>query len=145
MPGKPRGRFKNLDERQREALAEYLTARIDYLRAERKYTQQILNALQDPQRGDNRRIKQFVSDVLGPARGRMRTAQLTAMSEATDMDRIADLMPGIVGGVAQAVDIPMLFAALNIDTDLTDQIVDRATPVVRRFMATAARNRQAAG
>ena len=145
MPGRPRGRFKNLDERQREALAEYLIARIDYLRAERKYAQQMLNALQDPTRGDNKRIRHFVSDVLAPARGRMRTAQLSAMSEATDVDRLTDLVPGIVGGVAQAVDIPMLFAALNIDTDLTDQIVDRATPVVRRFMATAARSRQAAG
>jgi hypothetical protein len=145
MPGRPRGRFKHLDERQREALAEYLAARIDYLRAERRYTQQILNALQAPNRGDNKRIRQFVSDVLAPARGRMRTAQLSAMSEAMDVDRLADLVPGIVGGVAQAVDIPMLFAALNIDTDLTDQIVDKATPVVRRLMATAARNRQTAG
>ena len=145
MPGKPRGRFKNLDARQRTALAEYLSARLDYLRAERKYTQQMLAALQDPTRGDNKRLRQFVSDVLAPARRRMRAAQLSAVTEAADVDMLSELIPTMVGGMASAVDIPMLFAALNIDNDVSDQIVDRAMPVIERIRSGASARRRATG
>jgi len=86
VPGRKRGQFKRLDEQQRQALAEYLAARVDYLRAERKYTQQLLDALQAPTRGDSKRLRGFASQVLAPARRRMRAAQVTAVTESADID-----------------------------------------------------------
>jgi hypothetical protein len=85
-----------------------LTARIDYLRAERKYTQQLKDALQAPARGDSKRLRAFASQVLAPARGRMRAAQLTAVAEAADIDQLADLIPTVLDGLRQAVAVPML-------------------------------------
>jgi hypothetical protein len=145
MGGRPGGRFKSLDARQRKALAEYLTARLDYLRAEPKYTQQLLAALQDPARGDNKRMRQFLNDVVAPARRPMREAQLSAVAEAADVDVLSELIPTLLGGLTQAVDIPMLVAAINVDNDVADQVVDRAMPVVRRIVSGASTRRRAAG
>ncbi len=145
MPGRPRGRFKNLDDRQRKALARYLIARIDYLRAERKYTQQVLDALQEPARGDNKRMRVFLAEELAPARGRMRDAQMSAVAESTDVDALSEVIPAIVGGLGRAVDIPMLLAALNIDADLTGQAVAKAAPILKRIASRGSTNRNAAG
>ena len=142
MPGKARGQFKRLDKRQQKALAEYLTARTDYLRAERKYTQQLLDALQAPARGDSKRIRAFATQVLAPARERMRSAQLTAITEAVDIDQLAELIPTVLGGLRQVVDVPMLLAALNVDVELTGQAVTKVSPLIERITASISSNRR---
>jgi hypothetical protein len=142
VPGRARGQFKRLDERQRKALAEYLTARIEYLRAERKYTQQLKDALQAPARGDSKRLRAFASQVLATARGRMRAAQLTAITEAVDIDQLAEMIPTVLDGLRQAVDVPMLLAALNVDIELTGQAVTKATPLIERITASISSNRR---
>jgi len=144
VPGRKRGQFKRLDEQQRQALAEYLAARVDYLRAERKYTQQLLKALDAPARGDGKRLRAFASQVLGPARGRMRAAQLTALTEAADLDHLAELVPTVLGTLRQAVDVPMLLAALNIDPELTGEAVTKLVPLVERVTSSRARHRRSA-
>jgi hypothetical protein len=145
VAGKARGQFKRLDKRQQKALADYLTARIDYLRAERKSTQQLIDALQGPARGDSKRIRTFASQVLAPARERMRTAQLTAITEAVDIDQLAELIPSVLGGLRQAVDVPMLLAALNVDVELTGQAVTKITPLIERITASISSNRRSQG
>ena len=140
MATRTRGRFKQLNEAQREALANYLTARIEYLRAERKYASLLLGALQSPARGHNKALRRFVADVLAPARTRMRASQISAATESVDIDALSELLPGVLGGLNQAVHVPMLFSALNIDPDLTEQAMAKMTPVIKHF---AARVRQA--
>jgi hypothetical protein len=128
-----RGRFKQLNEAQQEALADYLTARIEYLRAERKHTQLLLGVLQSPARGDNKRIRKFVADVLAPSRRRMRTRQISAVAESVDVDVLSELLPGVLEGVNHAVHVPMLFSALNVDADVTDQVIKNAAPLITRI------------
>jgi hypothetical protein len=126
-----RGRFKQLTEAQREVLADYLTARIEYLRAERKHAQLLLDALRSPARGDNKRMRKFVADVLAPSRKRMRACQVAAVAESVDIDVFSELLPAVLGGINQAVDVPMLFSALNVDSDLTDQAMEKVTPMIK--------------
>jgi len=57
----------------------------------------------------------------------MRTAQLTAITEAIDIDQLAEVIPTVLGGLRQVVDVPMLRAALNVDVELTGQAVTKAT------------------
>ena len=130
-----RGRFKQLNEAQREALATYLAARIEYLRAERKYASLLLSALQSPTRGDNKAIRRFVVDVLAPARKRMRASQISAAAESVDIDALSELLPGVLGGINQAVHVPMLFSALNVDPDVTEQAMAKVAPVIKHFAA----------
>jgi hypothetical protein len=134
-----RGRFRQLNEGQRKALADYLTARIEYLRAERKHTQLLLGALQSPARGDNKRMRKFVAGVLAPSRKRMRACQISAVAESVDIDVLSDLLPEALGGINHAVHIPMLFSALNVDSDLTDQAIEKAAPVIRSITSRVRR------
>ncbi len=135
MTARTRDRFGQLSQEQRGALAEYLTARDEYLQASRTYNELLIEELQNPSRSGNRQLRKFESDVLGPARTHMKGLQVTLLTEAVDTDALAELLPQLLAGLARSVNIPLLFAALNIDSDMAEKMVERSATFVASVRA----------
>lgn len=132
MTGRARGRFGRLSESQRDSLADYLAARNEYLEASRTHNELLMGELENPSRSSDRQIRKFESTVLGPARARMRERQITLLSEAVDAEALAELVPDLLRGLSRSVSIPLLFAALNIDADRAEELVEKSAGLVRR-------------
>ncbi len=132
MAGEARGRFGRLSQEQKRLMADYLTARNEFLEASRTYNELLIAELDRPGGKSSKQVRTFASAVLGPARTRMKALQVTLLTESVDTDELAEFLPDLLPGLARSVNIPMLAAALNIDTDMADTMVKKSAALFRK-------------
>lgn len=123
-----------LDELSREEqsnLALLLTERIAYMEQAIELNKLRVQYLQNPTPQNKERVDDFNAAVIMPLRSKLSEDMKDALAESIDIDGLKHLMPMMLAGVLQSVNLPYLLAVLGIEADNVEKLVAKVREIIK--------------
>lgn len=123
----------DLDDETRARVAEIYRLRIEHLDLKRQEFERRLVLLHAPNEAAERELAEFSRLFVKPVRLRLSEALNELVGGAIELDGLKTLLPVVVMGVLQHVNVPLLVAAYDLDLDMVKDTLDRA----RKYLTEA--------
>lgn len=120
-----------LDEETRLKLADLLTRRNEYFVQLTKLNELRIQALMNPSTYLEEQMNDFNSAVVAPLRDGMSKDMSSILDGAVNVDNIKALMPMILMGVLQSVNVPLLLVTLGLEPDMIEKLVSEINKFIR--------------
>jgi hypothetical protein len=120
------------DEETRLKLAELLENRNEYLQQQLTLNSLRVTMLRDGTPESEQRAKDFSSTVVAPLREKMTPQIIELLQSSFDIKGIKGLMPIIVMGILQSVNLPVLLTTLGLEPDQVEQLASLVQDYVKK-------------
>lgn len=115
--------FASMDAADRAILARLLDKRNEYLAKTIKLNELKIAALTNPSAANEAAVNDFSTAVIAPLRDAMQDDVRALLQKAVDVDGLQSMLPMILAGALQSVNITLLLTAIGIDPDMISKLV----------------------
>lgn len=123
-----------MDRETREKLANLLSDRNEYLEQQQTLNKLRIEMLRDGTPESEQRVKDFNSAVVVPLRAKMTPVILELFQKSVNVEGLKSIMPIIVMGLMQSVNLPLLFATAGVELDAAEEIINTIKDYVKKGM-----------
>lgn len=123
--------FQNLDEETRQDLADLLDSRAEYLTHQISVNRLRAVALRDPTPENLEAVEDYATEYVKPLREELAAQTHRLVEAAVDIDGIKAMLPAVLMGLSQSINIPLLLTASGADPDMITLVVTEAQDYFR--------------
>ncbi|HVX23932.1 MAG TPA: hypothetical protein VG992_01150 [Candidatus Saccharimonadales bacterium] len=123
MLGQITGALSSLDPELREALADLITTRNEYLEQTILLNKLRIQTLQNPSPAGDKQIEDFASTVLAPVRRRAAEQMMKLIQQSVDPEQFKSMLPMAGLALMQAVNLPLLLNTLGLEPESIQELV----------------------
>ena len=121
-----------MDEETRLKLAELLEGRNEHLQQQLTLNSLRITMLRDGTPDSEQRAKDFNSAVVAPLRDKLTPQTLELLERSIDLKGIKGIMPLVVMGLMQSVNLPLLLTTVGMEPDQVEQLVGMVQDYVKK-------------
>ena len=115
--------FESLDADTRLAVANLLQQRNEYAELMMEVNRRKIQILMNPTAEAEQDLAEYTSAVVAPMRMKMSQDTVALLGKAVDVEAIKGLLPIILLGLTQSIDLPLLFTVMGLDPDMIAESV----------------------
>lgn len=119
--------YGDLTLAQRAKLADLFTIRNEYLTHMIELNKRRVAVLTNPTEAGEKDMQEYASVTMASIRQRQSELVVELIQEGVNVDMVKGLLPMILLGLSQALNIPLLVGALGIDPDMVQIGMDKGT------------------
>jgi hypothetical protein len=123
-----------LDDESRTRLANLLSGRNAYNAELIKLNELRIDMLLNPTPEKQEAIDAFNTTVVAPLRDGLTQDAFALFSVAVNIDNLKDLMPMVLAGVLQSVNIPLLLTVIGLEPDTINKLVQAISEFIKSGM-----------
>jgi len=120
------GSYAQLSAEERDTLATLIQARIDLAEKTAVLDRMRVKVLRNYTPEGETELAEYARTVLDPLRRSVTTQQSEMAMSAIDVKSLKALLPMILLGVSQGINLPMLLATMNVEPDHVEVMVKAA-------------------
>ena len=123
----------DLDATQRTLLLALLRKKRQYMQSALTHMELQEKYLENPTPANLIEAENYASMVLRPQKSEINGTLTSVLQNAVDLEGIKRLLPLVLAGVLQSVNLPLLLAAANIDAEEAEQLMK----MIKRYIQEA--------
>lgn len=109
-----------------QRLATVLERRNDYLGLQQQANRLRIKVLETRTAAAQQELNEYLSGAIASARARMTEDLVKLLDSAINIDGIKSLLPMMLLGIVQNINLPLLLTTLGLDPDMISELVKQA-------------------
>lgn len=126
-----------IDNETRAALIEIMARRIEYQEQLITLTKLRKLALEQPSELHDRAVISFDKDTLAPLRDAQLKTSMPLLVRAVDAEGLAALLPMVISGLMQSIDLPLLMNVLGLEPETIEKSVEGISKFIKSGFESA--------